>query len=85
MALDSPTLPITDTLEELLKKSSGILGGLSRGSKFGGLDIKRVCFFTLQRFRRGTKPCFSSCQVYCKTLLVIFWGNSSLTELVHAV
>ncbi|ORY92909.1 heterokaryon incompatibility Het-C [Leucosporidium creatinivorum] len=32
---------IEDTLAELIKKSGGILG---RGSKFGGLDIKRVYF-----------------------------------------
>ena len=32
---------IEDVLAELIKKSGGILG---RGSKFGGLDIKRVYF-----------------------------------------
>jgi len=32
---------IEDILAELIKKSGGILG---RGSKFGGLDIKRVYF-----------------------------------------
>jgi hypothetical protein len=42
---------IEDVLAELIKKSGGILG---RGSKFGGLDIKRVYFGKQSiRFLRG--------------------------------
>jgi len=40
-------LVLKDILAELIKKSGGFLG---RGSKFGGLDIKRVYFGSFSLF-----------------------------------
>lgn len=51
---------IEDVLEELAKKAGHGFLGIGGGSKFGGLDIKRVYF---GNWLRGESQCYRACQL----------------------